>query len=236
MALEFDEASHTYRMGETKLISVTTLLSSWFKKFNPDETIKMMRSKPSWPQSKYFGMTDEDIKTTWSNDGMEASRKGTAMHLQIETYLKTGEEGKSREMEQFMRFAEKEKMDVVGVEYKVFDEEWGLAGTIDCVAEEDGTWTLYDWKRSKDIMTSYGYSIQEGLTHIPSSNYWKYGLQLNLYRALVEKGGKDVGRMCIVCFHEEHLDYQMYEVGRIDVEKILNSRVSKKVCDGSMHG
>ena len=80
------------------------------------------------------------------------------------------------------------------------------------------------------MTSSYGHAIQEGLTHIPSSNFWKYSLQLNLYRALLEKQGKKVNRMYIVCFHPDHLNFQKYEVGRMDVEKILNSRLQKEIC------
>jgi len=222
----FDEVTHTYMAGDVKLISVTTLLSTWFKKFNPDDTLKAMKSKPSWSQSKYFGMTDEEIKTMWTTDGAQASKQGTAFHAEIETYLNTGQRGPpSVEMEQFLRFAEQEQMNLVAMEHRVMDLEWRMAGTIDCVAQKDGKWILYDWKRCKDITTSYGYAIQDGLRHIPSSNFWKYSLQLNMYRALLEKAGHPVGGMFIVCFHPEHLDFQKYEVERMDIEKILNTRV-----------
>jgi hypothetical protein len=231
MALLFDESTHTYRAEGTSLISVTTLLSSWFKKFNPDETIRMMKSKPSWPQSKYFGMTDEEIKGKWASEGKEASTLGTQLHAAIEEYYKTNTVTlQTVEMEQFLRFAEQKKLKIAGLEHKVFDIEWRLAGTIDGMAHHGDELDLYDWKRCKDMTTSYGYSIQEGLTHIPSSNFWKYSLQLNLYRALLEKQGKRIHAMYIVCFHPDHLDFQLYEVGRIDVEKILNSRLQKTIC------
>ena len=227
----FDEATHTYSVGDLKLTSVTTLLSTWFKKFNPDETLKSMKAKPTWPQSKYFGMTDNEIKTMWMKDGALASKQGTAFHLEIETYLKTGQRSAdSVEMDQFLRFAELEKMELVAMEHRVIDMDWRMAGTIDCVAQKDGKWILYDWKRCKDITTSYGYAIQEGLTHIPSSNFWKYSLQLNMYRALLEKSGQLVGGMFIVCFHPDHLDFQKYEVERMDIEKVLNTRLEKDLC------
>jgi ATP-dependent exoDNAse (exonuclease V) beta subunit len=223
--IQFNEVTHSYTVGETSLISVTTLLSSWFKKFNPDDTIRMMKSKPSWPQSKYFELTDQEIKDKWSADGKEASTQGTLLHAAIEEYFKTKTITLDTvEMKQFLRFVEKKQPDIMEVEYRVFDTEWRLAGTIDGLARHGEELDIYDWKRSKDMTSSYGHSIQQGLTHIPSSNYWKYSLQLNLYRALLEKQGRRVHAMYIVCFHPDHLDFQLYEVGRIDVEKILNSR------------
>lgn len=226
----FDETTHTYHADGIPLISVTTLLSSWFKKFNPDETIRMMKSKPSWSESKYYGMTDEDIKAKWAADGKEASTLGTQLHAAIEEYYKTGTVTlQSVEMEQFLRFAEQRQLKMAGLEHRVWDTEWRLAGTIDGMAHQGEELDLYDWKRCKEMNQSYGYSIQEGLTHVPSSNFWKYSLQLNLYRALLEKQGRRVNRMYIVCFHPDHLDYQVYEVGRMNVEKVLNSRLQNVV-------
>lgn len=231
MSIEFDERTHTYRSGERTLISVTTLLSSWFKKFNPVETLRMMRSKPNWSQSKYFGMTDEEIQSKWTADGLDASTKGTQLHAAIEEYYKTKTITLDTvEMGQFLRFAEQANLNIAGLEQRVFDVEWGLAGTIDGLAHYGDELDIYDWKRCKEMTQSYGYAIQPGLTHIPSSNFWKYSLQLNLYRALLEKSGKKVRRMFIVCFHPDHLDFQQYEVGRIDVEKILNTRLQKELC------
>jgi hypothetical protein len=231
MAIEFDERTHTYQSEGKTLISVTTLLSSWFKKFNPDETIRMMKSKPNWSQSKYFGIADEDIKSKWAADGLEASTQGTRLHAAIEEYYKTGAQLLDTvEMNQFLEFESQSKLKIAGLESRIFDMEWGLAGTIDCLAHQGDALDIYDWKRCKEMTSSYGHAIQEGLTHIPSSNFWKYSLQLNLYRALLEKQGKKVNRMYIVCFHPDHLNFQKYEVGRIDVEKILNSRLQKEIC------
>jgi ATP-dependent exoDNAse (exonuclease V) beta subunit len=226
----FDEATHTYQADGVPLISVTTLLSSWFKKFNPDETIRMMKSKPSWPESKYYGSSDEEIKAKWATDGKEASALGTQLHAAIEEYYKTGMVTlQTVEMGQFLRFAQDRQLTMVGIEHRVFDKEWRLAGTIDGVAKHGEELDLYDWKRCKEMNQSYGYAIQEGLTHVPSSNFWKYSLQLNLYRALMEKQGNRIHRMYVVCFHPDHVEYQVYEVGRMNVEKILNSRLQNVV-------
>lgn len=228
---QFDEATHTYSFQGTSLISVTTLLSSWFKKFNPDETIRMMKSKPSWPQSKYASLTDQEIKDQWTADGKEAASQGTQLHAAIEEYFKTKTQTLTTvEMQQFLRFVQVKQPTMLEVEYRVMDTEWKLAGTIDGVAAHGDELDLYDWKRCKDMTSSYGYAIHPGLTHVPSSNYWKYSLQLNLYRALLEKQGRRVHAMYIVCFHPDHLDFQLYEVGRMDVEKILNTRCQKESC------
>ncbi len=72
--------------------------------------------------------------------------------------------------------------------------------------------------------TSHGYSIHPALSHIPSSNFWKYSIQLNLYRILAEESGMTVRNLWIVCFHPEHLGYQKYAVTKMDMETILSER------------
>ena len=61
--ISFDEATHTYCInGDNTYTSVTTLLSSWFKEFDSVKTIQKMMASPSWPSSKYYGRTVEDIQ------------------------------------------------------------------------------------------------------------------------------------------------------------------------------
>jgi len=60
------------------------------------------------------------------------------------------------------------------------------------------------------------------LVHIPSSNYWKYTIQLNMYKYLVEKTTSyKVKNMFIVCFHPSNLGYQKYRVTDMYIENVL---------------
>jgi len=226
MALEFDPVHHVYTQNGVTLTSVTTFISTLFKKFNPTLTIAGMKKSPNWPQSKYFGMTDDEIKTLWTRDGETASRLGTELHAFIEEYYLTGNANHdSVEFQQFLDFAKQAKLVNTLNEHRLVSSRFQLAGTVDCIAtNEDGTYDVYDWKRCKDMNTSYGHSIHPQLSHIPSSNFWKYSIQLNLYRMLMEESGMVVRDMYIVCFHPEHLGFQKYKVGRMDLETILSER------------
>jgi len=226
MALTFDPETHTYIQDGVSLISVTTFISTLFKKFNPAVTIAGMKRSPNWPQSKYYGMTDDDIKSLWARDGELACRLGTELHAWIEDYYVTGNTNHdSVEFLQFLEFANEAKLVRPLNEFRVSSVKFRVAGTVDCVSHnEDGTVDVYDWKRCKDMNTSYGYSIHPLLSHIPSSNFWKYSIQLNLYRILIEESGMKVREMYIVCFHPEHLGYQKYNVAKMDLETILNER------------
>jgi hypothetical protein len=218
--------SHQYFKEGVQYISVTTLRDSWFKKFNADETLKKMRTKP---MGRYEGMTDEEIKQLWASKGELAATQGTALHKHIELYYKlTPVVDNSIEYAQFLTFVQDSSLVPYEIEWMVCDQETRVAGTIDFVAEnKDGTIDLYDWKRSSKVneyVSSYSHCLEPELSHIPDTTYWKYTMQLNLYRYIVEKMGKRVRRMFLVCFHPDILSYQKYQVAEVDLEKVLNRR------------
>jgi hypothetical protein len=225
----FDKETHTYtnEKGET-YISVTTLLGSWFNQFNEKEELKKIRRDPA-KLKKYEGMTDEEIKLQWETGGLEASRLGTELHHHIENYLNGNKEYmKDRalidvEYKYFLDFIETPLV-TKGVEWRVWNDDVLLAGTIDYVSQnKDGTVDLYDWKRCKSLTKpNGGFCLIPELMHIPYTNFWKYTLQLNIYKWLIEKRGEKVKRMYIVCFHPINLGYQKYQVADLDLENVLN--------------
>jgi len=92
-------------------------------------------------------------------------------------------------------------------EWTIYDEELKLAGSIDMVYEneEDGTLAIYDWKRAKEITKTSSfnkYGVTECINHLPDTNYWHYSLQLNTYKAILErKYGKKVTSLYLVRLH-----------------------------------
>ena len=113
-------------------------------------------------------------------------------------------------------------------EWMIFDEDLKLAGSIDMVYENlDGTLSIYDWKRSKDISkvnTWNKFACNPLICHMPDSNFWHYALQLNTYKAILErKYDKIVTKLCLVRLHPDNKD-QTYEL--IDVP-ILTKEISE---------
>ena len=61
----------------------------------------------------------------------------------------------------------------------------------------------------------------ECIKHFPNSNFWHYSLQLNTYKAILEKNyGKKIGKMCLVCLHPNNYNnsYLLYEVPDLSEE------------------
>jgi hypothetical protein len=226
--ISLNHASHTYTVDGTPFISVTTLISQWFTKFDADKTLSKM-NKVNYP-----GMSDEEIKQQWLQRGKDASEKGTELHESIEAYLKgTPTPLDTKEYQYFLDFMEVEKPVTLQAEWCVFHEPTKLIGTIDYVATCPEGLNLYDWKRSDDLSKHYGYCILPELQHLPDSKYWKYTLQLNLYKFILEEMGHKVHKMYIVCFHPANLSYKKIEVSKIDVKTILNKYRGSTTCGSS---
>ena len=102
-------------------------------------------------------------------------------------------------------------------EWMIFDEDVRLAGSIDFVTENpDGTLTIYDWKRCKEIKktNSFGdFAITDCIAHLPDTNYWHYALQLNTYKTILErKYNKKITGLFLVGLHPNLPSYQMFTV------------------------
>ena len=101
-------------------------------------------------------------------------------------------------------------------EWKVYDEDIKISGCIDMVYENpDGTLSIYDWKRSKEITTTNTwnkFALTPCLKHIPDTNFWHYSLQLNIYKTILEeKYNKTIKDLYLVRFHSNN-EEQTYEL------------------------
>ena len=206
--IKFDEGPHIYHIdGDSGFTSVTRWCHSHFPKFDADAIIdKMMKSK-RWEKNKYFGKTKKEIKDGWSQNGKEASEAGTKMHYDIECFYNNMDvENNSIEYSYFIKFYKKfSHLKPYRTEWMIYDKELRLAGSIDMIFEnEKGNLEIYDWKRCKEIKdnNSWEWATTECIGHLPNSNYWHYSLQLNTYKAILEKKyGRKVDGLYLVCLH-----------------------------------
>ena len=125
---------------------------------------------------------------------------------------------------QFLRFlADNPNLRCYRTEWMIFDEDVKIAGSIDFVSENaDGTLTIYDWKRCKEIKksNSFGvFALTECIAHLPDTNYWHYALQLNTYKTILErKYEKKVKEMFLVGLHPDLPTYQLLKVPVLEQE------------------
>ena len=219
--VEFDETRHVYAVnGDTSYISVTSLVHTYFASFDASSIIDGMMKKKSWPQSKYFGKTKEEIIHEWDASATLAQEQGTKLHADIESYYKGNPiPNSSLEYKYFQDFVNTFPLVPYKMEWRIYNEDYKVVGTLDMVAlNSDGTLDLYDWKRSKRIEKNNPYNkFSSKLVHIPDTNYWHYTLQLNMYKFILEsKYGKKIRNMYIVCFHPSNLSFERYSISSIE--------------------
>jgi hypothetical protein len=214
--IEFDAGPHKYTcMGQADYMSVTTWNHTHFPQFDADAIIRKM--KLTNPTCKYYGQTPDQIKAGWDKNRDEAAQLGTEMHAVIEQYW-LGLGGVGGYPPNFRAFvAAHPDIKPYRAEWMIFDQDVRLAGSIDFVAENpDGSLTIYDWKRCKEIKktNSYGvFAITECIAHLPDTNYWHYALQLNTYKTILErKYDKKVKAMILVGLHPNLPTYRLYTV------------------------
>src|SRR5258708_23689909 len=163
----FTEEGHSYTIQgcEKKPISVTSLIHKYFPEFNAETVVKKMMSSANFSKSKYYGKTKEQIKDEWDTNGKDASRLGTLMHKDIENYFNglPIENPDAREFALFTQFWSDMQLKYpclkpYRTEWMVYDEDIGLAGSIDfLLTDDDGQIVIIDWKRSHEIKKTNTY-------------------------------------------------------------------------------
>jgi ATP-dependent exoDNAse (exonuclease V) beta subunit len=232
--LVFDEPTHKYTIltdASSNYTSVTTINHSHFPHFNADEVIKKMMKGKNWnPQNKYWGLTPEQIKTQWTDNANSVSGAGTDLHFNIECFMnqelskgythkdllekyeETIQQGSpplnmSEEWDFFLQYIKATpNYKPYRTEWMIYHEDLKVAGSIDMVYENpDGTLSIYDWKRAKEISKANGfneYAITPEINHLPNTNFWHYSLQLNTYKTILEeKYNKTIKELYLVRLH-----------------------------------
>ena len=216
--IQFSDSDHTYLIDKkNKAVSVTELIGRYFPKFD----------KEFWANKESIktGKPKNEILKKWDELGKKARDLGTELHEQIENFYNSKEYIRSKELDKFFKFHKnhiQDKYKPHRTEWRIFDEDKNLAGTVDMVYEkENGELFIFDWKRSKKIINSDG-SIEKnnpfenglnGLSHLPSSDYVKYCLQQNIYKNILEsKYDKKVSSMNLLILHPHLENYYIIQV------------------------
>lgn len=216
--IQFSDSDHTYLIDKkNKAVSVTELIGRYFPKFD----------KEFWANKESIktGKPKNEILKKWDDLGKKARDLGTELHEQIENFYNSKEYIRSKELDKFFKFHKnhiQDKYKPHRTEWRIFDEDKNLAGTVDMVYEkENGELFIFDWKRSKKIINSDG-SIEKnnpfenglnGLSHLPSSDYVKYCLQQNIYKHILEsKYDKKVSSMNLLILHPHLENYHIIQV------------------------
>lgn len=234
--ISFEEETHQYFVaGVGEMIPVSNVIGMFFQPFDANY----------WSLRKCSGNTTAAarLREEWDCKGHFASTTGTFLHKLIEEYLNgiqpqstqcsISYNGKyiglqrqidiSREWGYFLDFDKDTAYTPFRTEWRVYDAEARMAGTIDLLcSRSDGTFEIYDWKRSNKIdpngKNPWATGLN-GLEHLDDTTYTHYCLQQNLYRYMLEKNyGIKISRMNLVVLHPELPTYKIVGIPHMDEE------------------
>ena len=204
MALLFKPEHHEYVSSDgdqIDWISVTSFIGQFKKPFDADsQAVKSSKNK----KSKWYGLSPEEIKQAWKNEGKRATDLGTWYHNQREDDLcelaTIQKEGVTIPVVKpvitdGVKIAPDQKLqDGLYPEHMVYLKSAGLCGQSDVVGVFNGMVNIIDYKTNKEIKDK-GFTTWEGITekmlspvgHLDDCNLNHYNLQLSLYMYIILK-------------------------------------------------
>jgi hypothetical protein len=232
--IDFEPYEHIYIYnGRQRLLPVSSLVGYFFESFNALAAAER--------KCQNYSIPVEESLNDWDRIGTMASEVGTFMHAQTESYFRDGTfqtiypfcyNGQTetisleKEKQYFLQFVNDYAIKPYRQEWPVYDLKLNMAGTIDLICQEDdGSFTIYDWKRSSKVVNVLGQPITEGFNgkmstngiNLPDTSFYHYCLQQNLYRYMLEQHyGIHVRAMNLVVLCANYPSYYVAQVPKMD--------------------
>jgi hypothetical protein len=220
---------HLYTVDNTPMPSASIVISRFFPEFDSEYW--------SYRKAPDLGMTPDEVAIMWKSKGEKAALEGTYLHEQIENYYLGIDYQRTPEFHLFEKFINNHKtIKPYRTEWRIFDEDYNIAGTIDLISKNGNGIEIYDWKRSKKVINSLtGSPITDNpwqsgvgaLKDIPDTSYNRYCLQQGMYRYILErKYDLNISKMYLVVIYPEYETFHKVEVPywKERVKYILNSQ------------
>ena len=232
--IDFEPDEHIYiYKGIKRMLPVSSLIAYFFEEFQA-----LPQAENQW---RYKGTPVEESLDKWAKSGRMASEVGTFVHLQTENYFQRGyfetecrlqfgsdTEVVSVEQEKlhFLHFIRDYQIEPYRQEWPVYDKDLNIAGTIDLICQnDDGEYTIYDWKRSSKVVNAQGQPIVEAFRgrmsyngiSLPDTSFYHYCIQQNLYRYMLERHyGIKVKSMNLVVLCPDYPTYYVVPIPKMD--------------------
>jgi len=225
--ITFFPEPHIYLIDKNpKTISASTLVHRFFDDFDSESAILNLT-----PANPMYGKPSVEIEKAWENKRNRAANLGTQLHLDIETFFENGiKPNGKKEFDYFLDLYNSQLIELkpYRTEWRIFDDLIYVAGTADMIFKKsDGTYAIYDWKRSEKIST-VGFRNKKGngvCSTLDDCNYNHYCVQLNIYKKILEDHySKTVTEMYFVQLHPDQQQAVVFPVPdmKSTVDKMFN--------------
>ena len=204
--------------------SCTGFLGEFFGEFDTESVAEKIVGSWKWNHDesyRYYKKTAKEIAEDWQM----ANKLGTRFHYCVELFFNGLEQPSHpdfQKKEYAHHFRSFYNDHVVGklrpwrTEWIVFDRLYELVGSIDMVFQRvdcDNPYSLvlYDWKRCLkiDAQAYQNESATGPFEGLPKANFWKYALQLNTYKFIIERNTPyRVEEMVLLRCHPDSENYE----------------------------
>lgn len=212
--LKFYPEEHLYTLDGVPITAASNLIARFFPEFDAKYWSKRKASRE--------GMSAKKLRKKWARSGQESRDLGTKLHQDIDNYYLNGVHAAGIDYELFQEFlADHPDLKPYRSEWRIFDEKYMVAGTLDLVVKTATGYDMYDWKRSKKVVDRKGNPITENqwsdgigpLSHLPDTSFNRYVLQQNIYRRFLKKHyGIKIDTMYLVVLHPYNGTYYKVKV------------------------
>lgn len=219
--LKYNPKTHTYKVGNKKLISVTTWIKQFFNEFDEKKVAKNLKYIY---KSKGIKKGVREILNEWKVKRQD----GSFIHSEIDRIIKSKDfVVLDKDLNPYvvgaLMFLQEFTTDkTLMSEFILHDEDLGLAGTIDLIIFDDNTFSLIDWKTSNSIkFKGYKKSNHPIMKDEEDCNFTHYTLQLSTYAYLLESLGFKCSSLRLVQLEPNNYKLFMVEYRKDKVEEML---------------
>lgn len=210
--LKFDPEPHKYYVGETPIReSMTKIVERYQYPVDWDAVAQAV--------AQVKNIDVKDLREEWKQAKKEGASIGTETHDFGENYVKsnfslTPKTGLQRAIVNFWRDLP-DFLKIVGLEVKMYHEEFMIAGTMDILLynPETGKFIILDYKTNKDIFKNYrNQKMLPPFHNLLCSPFGHFSVQLSGYQMMAEQiEDLKVGHRKIIWLKDDG-SYYLYDV------------------------
>lgn len=207
--LSFEETSHKYSVGKTKIKLSATGVIEKFKSTFDALTI-------SGYVADSRGISQDEVLKEWKDINTEAIQRGNRVHLFGELYPRNRNMTPTCPQEEAIVKFWKDlpsHLEIVKLELPMYHKQFMFAGTADITLynKNTGTFIILDYKTNKDLFKNFkGQKLYEPFEDLLDQPFNHYQIQLSLYQLLLEQTGAKVSSRKIIWLKRDG-NYEMYD-------------------------
>ena len=219
--LKFDEDTHTYKVDNQVIPSVSKLIQKYYKPFDKSISKNIARRR---------GVTQEQVLLEWEQNSKQACDRGDKAHYFGERYAFDRSLQPTTPLEEAISTFWDDLPDYIvpfATELKMYHQDYLYAGTGDIILfnKVKESFLIVDYKTNKDLFKNFkGQKLYYPFSDMLDTPFNKYQLQLSYYQLMLEQVGIPVSKRILVWLQDD-ATYNAYQMSDMTdtIKKELNN-------------